>query len=313
MKINKIHDTEINNIVNTNYDIAFFASGYESRCTYISTLLDKDSVNTIVVLGFKNIANNTQRKLNDGIFSEKFNIEPFLIPSNDDCQIYNKLNELIDEFQHQDKIRILVDYSSMSRMWYAAIINWSLYNSKFSTIIIDFVYSHGLYKEYIPPMVIKDIMTIPGCDGSGIKHSSSIAIFGLGFYSLAMACVLERLESDTVYAFYSQISENYNARVEKDNKDTINDFIKNPPLKLPINSIETSYRYLAELIAPYLDQKEVIFIPMGPKPHILTCILLSRRFRNITCLRVSAEDPPHKPLDIAPSGEIYATQIELTI
>jgi hypothetical protein len=175
---------------------------------------------------------------------------------------------------------------------------------------IDFVYALGRYEEKDNPMVIEDMMSIPGCEGGALQSNHSLAIFGLGFNGWASLSVLERLEADEVFAFIASpgASPEYPERVRKLNKDFLEEpRVKQHVLELPLRSVESSYRLLSELITPHRFSDTVTLVPMGPKPHILASILVSMRFPEVSCMRISAKrDRPEK---VEPSGEVVATRV----
>ena len=312
MKIDRIYDIHSDLLKNELYDVAIFASGYESRCTYAPDCMKKFNLKEVIVFGFEDLSHPPQRKTSDKFYSDNFNVKPINLNSSDDSLIYSQLNRF-EKNNHKDSYHFLVDYSSMSRIWYSGIINWILHATPSKKITIDFVYSRGLYEDYIPPIVINDILAIPGCEGGGIKYGTSLAIFGLGFYGLAALCVLDRLEADMVFAYIAKTNskDNYDEKVKEINKELIQHYATKSILELPINSVEKSYQYLAELIAPYRNKSEVTLVPMGPKPQVLASILLAMRFPEVTCLRVSAKPPPGNPLDIKAGGYIFSTRIEI--
>jgi hypothetical protein len=211
-------------------------------------------------------------------------------------------------YSFDSPIRIILDYSSMSRLWYTAVLNWARFAVPTKEVIIDFVYSMGRYDEEKHPMVIRGMMSILGCEGRAYRLRESVAVFGLGFHGLATLCVLDRLEADTVYVFLAAPGSTveYVAKTREINKDLINNPKTKAVLELPLASVEACYRHLAETIAPHRPDGEITLVPMGPKPHILASILLAMRFQEVACLRVSGA--PY-PIDVKPTGEITATRV----
>lgn len=63
------------------------------------------------------------------------------------------------------------------------------------------MYSFGRYKGDFSPLVIEDILAIPGCEGSTISDAQSPAVFGLGFDGIATLSALDQLEPNIVYAY----------------------------------------------------------------------------------------------------------------
>jgi len=304
----RVLDVDFDSVQVEEYDIALFASGYESRCIYLPGLIDPETASHPLVFGFKEESESANRKRNDVFFAERWKTEPILLSSDDEEPIYSELRKLTQTFGRP--IRILLDYSSMSRLWYAAVLNWARFAGADNDVIIDFIYAAGKYEEERHPMIIKEMVSIPGCEGRAYRLRESVAVFGLGFHGLATLCVLDRLEADTVYAFMAApgAAEDYVAKTLEVNKELIRNPKTKALLKLPLASIESCYRHLAETIAPHRPDGEITLVPMGPKPHVLASILVAMRFPEVACLRVSGSSDP---LDVMPTGDIVSTRVIL--
>lgn len=301
----KVLDTGLDAIFNEQYDVSLFASGYEARCIHVPGLINPDAVANPMVFGFTEEPLTGNRPTNDQFYFNRWGLKPIPLSSDDEKPIYDYLNKYTQS--HDGPIRILLDYSSMSRLWYAAVLNWARFAVHGRDVIIDFIYAMGRYEEDKQPMVIRGMATIPGCEGRAYRLRESVAVFGLGFHGLAALCVLDRLEADTVYVFLASpgSSEKYVAKTRELNSELINSHNTKAVLDLPLASLEASYRHLAATIAPHRLDGEITLVPMGPKPHVLASILVAMRFPEVACLRVSG-DPPQ---DVKPTGEIAAARV----
>lgn len=151
---------------------------------------------------------------------------------------------------------------------------------------------------------------IPGCVGGAVRSQQSLAIFGLGFNGWAALSVLERLEADEVFAFMASpgTSHQYLERVRIANKDFLEEpRVNKHVLELPLRSVEASYRFLSELVTPYRFKDSITLVPMGPKPHVLASMLVSMRFAEVSCMRVSATRA--HPEKVEPTGEVIAARV----
>ena len=290
--------------ISQKYDFAFFALGYESRCISAARKFSKKQVQTtkIVVLAFND--KGLQFKSNKDEYISMYGDNCFLSPDpSDDIFLYNFLQNNTSGLK---EISILIDYSSMSRIWYTAIINWSKLKAESLKVTIDFVYTLGDYKISEEPMVIQDIQPIPGCEGKAFRQTQSVAIFGLGFHGYTALCVLDQIEPDIVYSLlaYPAGDKAYEKKSFNDNKDLLDKSEK--VFKLPLHSIEATYRYLSEIVASHLHCHEVTLIPMGPKPHTLASILVALSFPEVTCLRVSHTNDA---IDVMPRDEFIITRL----
>jgi len=308
MSIRQVKDLEVPTVLENEYDVAIFASGYEGRCTFFPSKCIKKKISTAFLLGFEDLAESMERKRHDKYFKDNWGLIPDVANSSDDFVIQNILTNLVKQ-KGQIK-NLLVDCSSMSRLWYAGIVNWARFGNAGHDTIIDFVYSLGKYEDQNLPMIIEDMFSIPGCEGAGKRLQHSVAIFGLGFGGWAALSVLERLEADEVVAFLAApgASPDYPDRVRTLNKDFLDEpGVVKRILELPLRSVENCYRLLSELVSPHRYADSVTIVPMGPKPHVLASILVSMRFPEVSCMRVGAKRA--HPERVEPNGEILAVRV----
>jgi hypothetical protein len=104
------------------------------------------------------------------------------------------------------------------------------------------------------------------------------------------------LASPTIYDDYPKHVYKKNAELIAGAKRT---------LELPLFSVEKTYVNLAEIVSLHKSDADIVFVPMGPKPHVLASILLSMKFGEVTCLRVSTIDGNQN--NIISSGHVIAT------
>ena len=302
----QVQDIDFDDVCSEHYDVSIFASGYESRCTHIPRLLSPANIANPLVFGFTEEPQAGKRPANDAYYFERWQRRPIPLSSDDEKPIYDQLQETTKAINRP--IRILLDYSSMSRLWYAAVLNWTRFAAVEKPVIIDFVYAMGIYGEEKQPMVIRDMVSIPGCEGRAYRLRKSVAVFGLGFHGLAALTVLDMLEADIVYVFLASpgSTEEYVRKTKEINKELISNPKTASLLELPLGSIESCYRQLAETIAPYRQDGEITLVPMGPKPHVLASILVAMKFPEVACLRVSGSPLPQ---DVNATGDLVTTRV----
>jgi hypothetical protein len=302
----RVLDSDWETVSSSDYDIGLFASGYESRCIYVPGLINRESIACPLIFGFKEEAKAEGRQKNDKFYSERWERTPILLSGNDEKPIYENLHRWTED--NDGPIRILVDYSSMSRLWYTALLNWARFAASGRPVVIDFLYTAGQYENAESDFVIRDMVSLPGCEGRAYRLRESVAVFGLGFHGLAAQCVLDHLEPDRVYTFLAApgATREYEKRTRESNKALIENYRTKAVLELPLISVESAYRGLAETIAPYRRDGEITLIPMGPKPHVLAAILVAMRFPEVACLRVTSMT--HRG-DVKPREEVFATRV----
>jgi hypothetical protein len=198
----------------------------------------------------------------------------------------------------------------MSRLWYSAVLNWARYTKAANKIEIDFIYSVGKNEGHLPLYTVEDMLPIPGCEGGALRFDESVAIFGLGMYGVMAQSVFENIEPDQVYAFIASPGPftGYHKEIVNNNSFILEHVLE--ALQVPLNSIQTTLKYLSDFVTPLLHNSQIILIPMGPKPHVLAGILLSMRHKEIACLRVSAR---RKRAEIVEAtGDLIATRVTFT-
>lgn len=307
MRLASVKDLEFETVIENSYDLGVFASGYESRCQYISGQLKIQNINNQLIFGFEHKKNDHNRADNDNHFRKKWEKIPEILSTENDLQVYKILDKVL-RFSTPKIYKILVDYSSMSRTWYAAILNWIRFQQITEEVIVDFVYSAGpYYSTELKPIAVKNVLPLPGCDGVSGTSIKSIAIFGLGFEGLAPLCVLDKLQPDEIFTYLASPAfyDEHPRTAREKNEELIK--IAKETLELPLHSIEITILKLRELISAYQNGEDITFIPMGPKPHVLASILLAIHFKQITCLHVNGL--VSEPTDVTASGDIVSTRL----
>lgn len=301
-------DVDVRDIREQAYDLVLFASGYEPRATFAARVLKVPQIvaGVVVVLGFEENREMGARIANDAFFLDTFGSEPIIRSVSNDEHLYELLAAVIP---HDKKhVKILVDYSSMPRLWYGALLNWARYQERNDRVSVDFVYSVGKYDAPVPPILIRDLFPIPGFEGGGMSMFTSVAIFGLGYDTWGTLCALDLLEPDLIYCYLAtQVGiVDSGRRARELNHELLQQ--ARAVVELPLTSVEVSFTHLAELAAAHRNGADVCLVPMGPKPHALASMLVSLRFGDVGCLRVSGERSPLLPIEA--DGQLVTTRVE---
>ncbi|CAH3225948.1 hypothetical protein AAIG28_13480 [Citrobacter freundii] len=312
MKI-RLQDLSRAEMLNSQYDIAFFGLGYEPRCTYVSKLIDIRNVHETIILSFNESAQNKSRLLSSDILQKKWasklsivNLEHSHIH-----EVYAVLNNKLSKID-KDEIFLMVDYSSMSRNWYAAILNYCL---KVCTkkITIDLIYSSAEYpkNEEFLNFELGDVKILPGCEGSSITKKKKCAIFMLGFDKIGPQSFFNLLEPDLTFGIIASPGSlpDYEVMAETINKEFIEHQLSDGKnlLKLPISSLSVTFENLCQIIQPLKYEYNISIIQFGPKPHIIASTLAGLFFENVTC--IYSEYSRSNPFNIQPNGELVMTRI----
>lgn len=305
MELIEVKDINIETVQDQQYDLAIFSCGYEDRCISVPSIISSAKITNFLIINFAEFKVEGNRNKNNTFFNSHFpNGNSIEIAFDDDILIYKYLNNFVINHSN-DTIKILVDYSSMSRLWYVSILNWARY-SNHTSITVDFTYSVGEYSQEFSPMVIEAIHAIPGHEGI-TTYSNTISIFGLGFDNLSTLCVLDKLEPSKIHSFVAiPIHTEYKNKAEEVNRDFIENYSE-PTIYFPLNSVAKTYRMMSELIYPYIGKYNISFIPMGPKPHVLASALLSSKFDDVINLYVKGKRST--PPNVTASGKCIVTRV----
>ncbi|HIF9399031.1 TPA: hypothetical protein ACX6RT_002960 [Photobacterium damselae] len=287
--MNKLHidDLSIGELSHSKYDIALFSCGYEERCIDVATRLQKENIANVIVLAFDQHKEDPVRVDSLNYFSENWSAFQLLeISQREISQIQKKLSETINHV-NRTEIRILIDYTSMSRAWYAAILNY-LVNFCEVRVTVDLTYATAVYQNLDLNVELGELRIIPGCEGISLTKKHNAAIFMLGFDRYGPQRLYNLLNPNKCFGIMAAPAATYdyeNTCLEK-NKDFISHYLggEDKLIKLPINSIATCYDNMSQMLSPLRSEYNVSIIPFGPKPHILAAILCSFNYPNVTCL-----------------------------
>lgn len=288
------------------YDAALFTASEEDRCLFIPGRLSRQQVVTPVVLRPSGGTRGNVVEGNATRLSSVLGAQPVDVDVDDESALYELLDDLVP-LRPRD-LRLLVDYSSMPRAFYAGVLNWATYSSAYRRVVVDFVYAISGHKPVGPPLAITDIRALPGCDGSAVPFSNSVAVLGLGFDGIAALAVLERLEPDTLYTYYAAPGAfpDYPEKTRMENRDILA-YYSMRPVPVPLHSVARTMARLAELVAPHRGKEDLTLVPMGPKPHVLAAILLSMAYKEISCLHVTGKVIPPRAEGI--TGKVIGTRV----
>ncbi|WP_255211875.1 hypothetical protein [Vibrio sp. V09_P4A23P171] len=287
--MNNLHvdDLSIGELSQSKYDIALFSCGYEERCIDVATRLNNDNIENVIVLAFDQHKEDSVRVDSLNYFAENWsNFQLLEISQREISSIQKKLSEIIGSL-HRKEIKILIDYTSMSRAWYAAVLNY-LVNFCEVKVTVDLTYATAVYKNLDLNVELGELRVIPGCEGISLTKRHNAAIFMLGFDRYGPQRLYNLLNPNKCFGIMAAPAASYdyeNTCLEK-NKDFISHYLggEDKLIKLPINSIATCYDNMSQMLSPLRSEYNVSIIPFGPKPHILTAILCSFNYPNVTCL-----------------------------
>jgi hypothetical protein len=284
--------TQINEAVlaGLEFDLFVGASGYETRAAFAMTQLGSKRFRDKVVFGFED-RKSCQREENDRVFARHGCI---VTPVKGDSvqQVQLILRKWLNE-RSGTCSRILVDYTSMTRSWYAGIIEAIRRFDDGGAIECVFVYSPAEFAEPPEPSPNAIVDPIPGFCGLDVPEKPTALVIGLGYERSRALGLLEYIDPAVTFAFYvdppldlrfrDAVLTNNAAVLDKIRKDGSGRIFTHPLLDMQRTS-----DLLMSLYSGLSDEYRVILAPLGVKPFSLLCLLMASQFRDIDVWRVSA-------------------------
>lgn len=288
MEIRYIKQIEQSNIVKEQFDLIIASSGYEIRASHIANILNNNCKEKIV-FSFSDHKSEKSRIENDLTF-KKLNYKP-LEQTGNSC---TKILEVIDEFIERSKsqpLSILIDYSSMTRIWYGAIIKY-FKQLNGNTQIIKVYFSYSVAKFHKPPETdskTSNFEPINGYCSLSIPLYPSALITGLGYERNKAFGLKEFFDAELLYLFYTK-GNDYTDHVLQINKELIKRTPKSNMLTYNVNDLLLTKTVLYELCSSLKENYRVIIAPLGPKPFTLISFLVANELQSIDVWRISSNE-----------------------
>lgn len=308
-RIRHVEDIKEDQLCVTEYDFVIFACGSEPRCVNIAEKLNASPavMSNAVVLCIKNATD--ERFQQNKLAFENLGYRSFsYIDIEGTKEFYRLLNEKMDvlvaRIAKNGRLRVFVDYSSMPRDWYAALLNWAC--SCFpGDLVIDFGYSMGQYKNEWEPKRCIRIRNIG--DAGSVSNNSNVddetVVIGLGLDADAPYTVQSSLDLKEAIAFITgpSVTQDIDKKVREINRNFIEEYCSACPLLIfPVGAVAEVYQCLSEIAAVKHLSSTVVLVPLGPKPHVLASILTMHKYNNTVCIKV---DHKHERRYAVEAGE----------
>ncbi len=310
MKISKTQQIGLDNLKNREFDLLICASGYEERCTFLATQIDLEKIQNKVVFTFNNEIHTASRLNNDEFFAEK-KFDAIPADADSEIEILSFLNDRI--LLERGIYSIIIDYSAMSRVWYAAILKYFYFKSEAQSKI-RLVYSYTVSKFVESPeedIYNVHIGPISGFSNLTVPQMPTGLIIGLGYEKSRALGLNEYFDGET-YIFYTEgkNSEEYSEEIERNNSQLLSQVKPENIFRYRISDIIGLYSRLFSLCRDLKNDYRVILASCGPKTFALVSLLIALELDNIDVWRISAGKSA-LPVDKKASGEIVLFEIDL--
>ena len=281
-------DVSFEEIESSSYDLVVFCNGYEERSIFFPGLTACDYKKALV-LGFVDNEDNEYSRENEIFYAKhsRYKVKPVVINYLDANKIFVTLLDAVKDYDPKfgQDFRILVDYSSMPRLWYSEILNFLKCYDFGNQVHCDFVYSVGEHLSNGMRGQLSEPIVLPGCGAVSAYSRQTIGIFSLGFNEGGPVCLHGKIEPDKTFALIARPGalEDYTDKTIAHNEFFLN-HCSDGIVFSPLSSVEQCYSVLREMVYPYLRVAGVVMVPFGPKPHALASIIAAMNYQEVSCL-----------------------------
>lgn len=283
LKIKEVCNISLVELKNINFEVGIFASGFESRSSHLAKILDFKKIEYPIVYGFAEHNENEIRLSNDEFYIQ-LGVIPKLVSSQEEIDIYSSLINIFSNLKDKSEINVLIDYTSMSRLWYSGILNFVRLHQEIP-VNVYLNYSLGEYQNEYLDYSYTSINSLPSHEGALSSNNKTLLVLAIGFSPFMVKSVIEEIEPNQIVGILPipNIKEKYEQKSEQIKNDLLTKDIDDW-IRCPINDLENIFRTYAELASSNLNRKDLLFLSLGPKIFTIASILVSQRFEQVTCL-----------------------------
>ncbi|MEM9357400.1 MAG: hypothetical protein AAGB04_14425 [Pseudomonadota bacterium] len=311
MRVSAVVDIDENDIQDLSFDLVIVFCGYEGRAGYWAKRRGKKvNSNDRVYFDYEDDPVILKKQTNRDLL-QKFGYRRVNLPRENELgAITELLRDMI--WDPTKKVRILVDYSSMRRTIYTELLSSFLFNLVEATCVdLYFTYSMGRYLNNHAPKYVDSHETLLGLDGRTSQKRQKLVVLNLGYEPVSSLTMLEAIEPDRVMGILASPGVNKLSakRCMKLNKILVEDHLGGEVDRVPIRSVEKYCRFVLENVGRLTDDFDIVFVPYGPKPHVLgsvLCCFTRREWTNVYIRGVES-----KPVDVEAIGQTVTTCVKL--
>jgi hypothetical protein len=305
----QLHFSEI---INKNFDIFIVSSGFESRASYQASKYIGIAGQKIA-LGFSNENEDLNRIKNDVFFKEN-QFELVIIDGEDaKCNYLDEIvKKIIDLGDKNSKVNIYIDYSCMTKNWYAYLLYSVNFLKSRYPIILTFGYSHSKFVPYSEKITLnRVVMPLFGYCNLSVPSKPTALLIGMGNEPNRISGLKEYFDA-ILYLFYTDTTYNseYSNEIENNSKEIIEQTNTENIFRYPVHDLTYTSLLLDNLCNVLLNDYRVIIAPCGPKPFSLISMIISLKYDNL--IEVWRISPGHKLPKVNREATDLVTVLEVT-
>ena len=288
------------------YDIAVGAVGYESRSRHVFETLPVESRLKAAA------AFDAQQVLAFDTNLCWYQENGFKVDVVSDLEYAEWFGRILSNGLSNDGlIRVIVDFSSLSRVRLARIVSVARAMG-INRMTIDFVYCLA---QFTPPPTDQSANTHVGpvidefAGWWGEPDRSLSAIVGLGYEQDKALGAVEYLEAQEVWIFQpTSVIEEYTIALESANQTLLSMTNANHRFFYRVHDPLDCFSKMQSLARGLILTSNVVLLPFGPKIIVLCALLIAASDRRISVWRVSAQET-EEPVDRVGSDNFYGLRV----
>jgi hypothetical protein len=295
MKISRITETTLDDVLELPIQLAVCASGYEERARYVGNILGKRP-KMKHVLGFTAHRDDLERPRNDETFVD-LGYEMTICNGNSADGISSLVKDTLVRLPN--KSNLVFDITSMTRYWYATFLD-QLRATEFATIREMSIYFTYVPSRYEPPPKEQPpnlyVGPIPGFSSTELPDLPTALVLGLGHEPDKALGITEFIDAKELFVFMANpaFDRRFVRDVQRMNKELLARLPAGHAIGYPLPSITGTTILLKSLSEGLMRSHRLILVPLGPKIFSLICFLLAVLYPQISVWRVSSEEEEFK-------------------
>jgi hypothetical protein len=270
-------------------DMIVAACGYEPRCTKVVQDLqcrshDPQFGRRLHVFRFSEHANKRSRIDAEAAFAKIGSAATYDVSAEDAKTIRRAVFDALQRPAEPQRNMVVVDYTAMPRVFYLGILDMV---PQFPDRHFVFTYALGVYgqtERQFPISCVGTPRPVPGYEGLPLPERRKIYVFGLGFDGVGARALKETLEAERLAVFWAQpgATETSAKTTLEKNEDLISQAVLR--IFVDIRDVTTAVQELRRLSHETKSSDKVIFVPVGPKPHILAAGIVTKEFSHCSLI-----------------------------
>ncbi len=263
-----------------NFDFLIVAAGYEPRAVY---LIENYHIRAEHKIAFSYSENEQKAGENNKRIFEKHGFSFVRLSGSKYLPLENELKIQINSVDREN-ISILVDYSCMTKLWYASMINFFISEQEAKrNIKVFFSYTlaaFGKNKHFRLAFKFRPLSL--GSKQSGSDKPTAL-IIGLGMEKGLADIAIKKIKPDVIYLMYADPSPDtdYVQQVFLNNHELVEQTEIKNLVNYPMDNLDQLSEILTKTALQLRLKYNVRIISLGPKVFSLISFLLASRFPDI--------------------------------